>query len=288
MTTVVSHLADVHPRAVLGDGVQVGPFCKVGPHVTIGDGTVLDSNVVIVGHTTVGENNRFFPGSVIGGEPQDVSYRDSGTRVEIGDGNTFREGVTVNRGAEKEDHTTRVGHRNMLMSNSHVAHNCHVHNNVILVNGVLLGGHVHVHDRAIISGNACVHHFSTVGTLAFISGGSRVIRDIPPYMLAAGSDQLAIHTINIVGMQRNGISQEIIAVIKRAHRLLFREHKTLAVARETLQQELDDVLPFELTTLLNFIERHQGGRMGRGRDVFRGQSAKEHEPGSEATRRRAA
>ncbi|MEX2287705.1 MAG: acyl-ACP--UDP-N-acetylglucosamine O-acyltransferase [Planctomycetaceae bacterium] len=287
MTTVVSHLADVHPRAVLGDGVQVGPFCKVGPHVTIGDGTVLDSNVVIVGHTTVGENNRFFAGSVIGGEPQDVSYRDSGTRLEIGDGNIFREGVTVNRGAEKEDHTTRVGHRNMLMANSHVAHNCHVHNNVILVNGVLLGGHVHVHDRAIISGNAAVHHFSTVGTLAFIGGASKVIRDIPPYMLAAGGDEFSVRTINIVGMQRNGISQETIAVIKRAHRLLFREHKTVAAARETLQQELDDVFPFELTTLLNFIEQHQGGRMGRGRDLPRKLAAQEHERG-EATRRRAA
>ena len=113
----------------------------------------LQSHVTIVGHTTIGERNRFFSNAVIGGEPQDVSYNGAPTRLEIGHENVFREGVTVNRGAEKEDHTTRIGHQNLLMANSHVAHNCHVHNRVILVNGVLLGGHAHVQDGAIISGN---------------------------------------------------------------------------------------------------------------------------------------
>jgi UDP-N-acetylglucosamine acyltransferase len=281
MPTVVSHLSDVHPRAILGGNVQVGPFCKVGPHVRIGDGTVLDSNVVIIGHTTIGENNRFFPGAVIGAEPQDISYQDAPTRLEIGDGNIFREGVTVNRGAEKEDHTTRIGNRNMFMSNSHVAHNCHVHNNAILVNGVLLGGHVHVHDRVIISGNAAVHHFSTLGTLSFIGGASKVIRDIPPYMLAAGSDEFTVRTINIVGMQRNGISRDTISIIKRVHRLMFREHQSVAAIREIFQQELEDVFPFELTAVLKFVEDHQGSKTGRGRDAQRAKPAAEnteHEP----------
>ena len=106
----------------------------------------------LVGHTTIGERNRFFPGAVIGGEPQDIGYTGSATRVEIGDDNLFREGVTVNRGADKEDGITRIGHRNFLMANTHVAHNCHVFNNVILCNGSLLGGHVHVQDYAIVSG----------------------------------------------------------------------------------------------------------------------------------------
>ena len=145
---------------------------------------------------------------MIGGEPQDYSYRDSDTRLSIGDNNVFREGVTVNRGAEKEDHTTRIGNNNMFMANSHAAHNCRIGNNVILVNGVLLGGHVHVHDYAIISGNTVVHHFTTVGTVAFVSGGCRVTRDIPPYMLAAGSDVQRICTINLVGMQRQGLQQK--------------------------------------------------------------------------------
>jgi len=142
----------------------------VGPDVVLGDGCRLDSHVVISGHTSVGCNNRFFPHAVIGAEPQDYSYTGSPTRVLIGDDNVFREGVTVNRGAEKEDHVTRIGHRNLLMANSHVAHNCHIHDGVVLVNGVLLGGHVHVHDGAIISGNAVVHHFATLGTLAFVGG----------------------------------------------------------------------------------------------------------------------
>src|SRR5262249_33525040 len=139
---------------------------------------------------------------VIGAEPQDYSYSGSATRLEIGLGNTFREGVTVNRGAEKEDHVTRIGNGNLLMANCHVAHNCWLHNQVVLVNGVLLGGHVHVHDGAIISGNAVVHHFATLGTLSFVSGGCRVPADVPPYMLAAGCDNPRIINVNLVGMQR--------------------------------------------------------------------------------------
>jgi UDP-N-acetylglucosamine acyltransferase len=157
----------------------------------------------------------------------------------------------------------------MLMANSHVAHNCRLHNNVILVNGVLLGGHVHVQDGAIISGNTVVHHFTTVGTLAFVSGGCRVPHDIPPYMLAAGSDNPTLKTINIVGMRRAGISEPTIRVIKRAHRLLFREHKKGDAVRELLLDELNGVLPIELTTLLKFLEQQAGGKLGRAREAFR-------------------
>ncbi|MCH8828657.1 MAG: acyl-ACP--UDP-N-acetylglucosamine O-acyltransferase, partial [Planctomycetes bacterium] len=138
MTTRISPLAQVDPRAELAADVEIGPYCTVGPHVLIGDGTVLDSHVVITGHTTIGRGNRFWPHTVIGAEPQDVSYRESSTLLEIGDDNRFREGVTVNRGAEKEDRTTRIGNGNMIMANAHVAHNCRIFNNVIPVNGVLL------------------------------------------------------------------------------------------------------------------------------------------------------
>lgn len=269
MATKVSRLSEVDPRAELADGVEIGPFCVVGPNVKIGAGTKLDSHVVLLGSTTVGERNRFFPNVVIGGEPQDKSYKESDTEVLIGDENVFREGVTVNRGAEKEDGVTRIGCNNLLMSNSHVAHNCHIFNHCILVNGVLLGGHVHVQDRAIVSGNSVVHHFSTLGTLSFVSGGCRVPQDVPPYMLAAGSDNPEIKTINIVGMKRAGISDNAIDSIKRAHRLIYRDHKTLDVAREILQQELDGVFPFELSNLLSFIDAQQRGKMGRGREAFR-------------------
>ncbi len=270
MSCKISPLAHVDTHAQLGNDVEVGPFCVVGPHVTIGNGTRLHDHVTIVGHTKVGQRNEFFSGSVIGSAPQDLSYREEGeTYVEIGDDNQFREGVSVNRGAEKEDHTTRIGNGNLLMINSHVAHNCHIRNGVILVNGVLLGGHVHVHDGAIVSGNSVVHHFSTLGKLCFVSGGCRVPHDVPPFMLTAGSDNPEIKTINIVGMRRKGISNDTIRVIKRAHRLLYREHKRLEVVRDTFISELGSELPSELAMLLDFVEAQQYGKMGRSREAVR-------------------
>ncbi len=271
MSCKISHLAHVDPRAELGENVEIGPFCSIGPDVTLGDGCQLLSHVSIEGHTTIGERNRFFAGAAIGGEPQDSGYKGAPTRLEIGHENIFREGVTVSRGAEKEDHTTRIGHQNMLMANAHVGHNCHVQNKVILVNGCLLGGHVHVHDGAIISGNVVVHHFSTVGMLGFVSGGCRVPHDIPPFMLASGSDNPVINTINIVGMRRAGITAESIAIIKQAHRLLYRDMKPLEVVRAELAERLDGIFPFELSTLLNFLEKQRRGKMGRAREVYRNQ-----------------
>lgn len=272
MSANVSTLSQVDPRAELGDDVEIGPFCLVGPHVRIGNGTRLHSHVAIVGHTVIGERNRFFPGAAIGAEPQDIGYSGSATRLEIGDDNIFREGATVHRGAEKEDGCTRIGNRNMLMANAHVAHNCHLFDNVILVNGVLLGGHVHIHDGAIVSGNSVVHHFSTLGTLCFIGGGSRVPQDVPPYMLAQGSDQPTVKTVNIVGMQRRGISEEAIRAVKRTHRLLYREHRKLDDIRQRLDDELNGHLPVEVMRVLDFVEQQQQGRLGRARDPSRKKS----------------
>ncbi|MBI1345750.1 acyl-ACP--UDP-N-acetylglucosamine O-acyltransferase [bacterium] len=270
MTVSISPLADVSPRAELGSDVTIGPFCVVGPHVVIGDGCLLDSHVSIQGHTTVGTRNRFWPGAVIGAEPQDIGYKDGPTRVEIGDENTFREGVTVNRGADKEDGVTRIGHRNFLMANAHVAHNCHVFNNTILCNGVLLGGHVHVHDFAIVSGNSVVHHFATIGTSAFVSGGCRVPQDIAPFMLAAGSDNPEIMTVNLVGMRRRGFAESSIQQIKQAFKLLYREHKSHAVVRQHFEQQTSE-LPSELMLLLDFVERSAQGKSGRAREAIRNQ-----------------
>lgn len=266
MPTFVHKLADVDSRAVLGRDVEIGPFCHVGPHVRIGNGCRLDSHVAIVGHTTVGERNRFWPGSVIGGEPQDRSFRAEVTCTEIGDDNDFREGVTVNGGGEKEDGITRIGNRNLLMANCHVAHNCHVFNDTILVNGVLLGGHVHVHDGAIVSGNTVVHHWSTLGTLSFVSGGCRVPNDVPPYMLAAGSDDPRVLTINVVGMKRAGIPPEAIRLVKRVHRLLYREHVAHEAIRVQLAAETEGPLPPEVENVLAFVARTAEGRQGRARE----------------------
>lgn len=269
MTRSISPLAQVDPRARIGDDVEIGPFCVVGPHVSLGDGCRLDSHVTIVGHCEIGERNRFWPGTVIGAEPQDYSYAETATRVEIGDENFFREGVTVNRGAEKEDGVTRIGSHNFLMANSHVAHNCHVHSHAVLCNGVLLGGHAHVQDYAIVSGNTVVHHFASVGTSAFVSGGCRVPQDVPPYMLAAGSDHPEIVTVNAVGLRRRGVSDGAIQVLRQAHKLLYREHKSLDDVRAHFAETLDGIFPFELSNLLNFIASSRLGKNGRAREAFR-------------------
>ncbi len=271
MPTFISRFADVDRRAEIGRDVEIGPFCRVGPEVRLGNGCRLESHVALIGDTTIGERNVFHPGTVIGGDPQDKSFVPGGTSLEIGDANVFREGVTVNVGAQKEDHVTRIGNRNLLMSNCHVAHNCHVYDDTILVNGVLLGGHVHVHDGAIISGNSVVHHFSSLGTLSFVSGGCRVPHDIPPFMLAAGSDNPSIRTINVVGMRRRGVPNETISLVKRAHRLLYRDCKPLDVVRELLLAEIDGDVPPELTTLLDFLERQREGSQGRAREAVRNQ-----------------
>ena len=273
MARNISSLSQVDPKAQIGDDVEIGPFCVVGPHVVIGNGCKLESHVAITGHTTIGERNRFFPGSVIGGEPQDVGYSGSNTRVEIGDDNLFREGVTVNRGADKEDGVTRIGNRNFLMANAHVAHNCHVFNNVILCNGSLLGGHVHVQDFAIVSGNSVVHHFATLGTGCFISGGCRAPQDIPPYMLAAGSDNPEIITVNVVGMRRRGISETAINLVRQAFKFMFREHLKLDEVREKLASQTDGPLPMELMNLLNFCEQSAKGKNGRAREALRAKPA---------------
>jgi UDP-N-acetylglucosamine acyltransferase len=157
MATYVSEHVAIDSRAEIDVDVEIGPFCVIGPHARIGKGTRLENNVTIMGHVTIGQHNHIYPGVVIGGEPQDVSYRGSDTQVVIGDSNSIREGVTINRATEKEDGITSVGSHNFFMACSHVAHDCRVGNHIIIANGTLLGGHVHVHDHASISGASLCH-----------------------------------------------------------------------------------------------------------------------------------
>ncbi len=282
MEPQISSVSDVHPSAHIGSGVKIGPFCVVGPGVTIDDDTELLSHVVLTGRTTIGRRNRLFPGCVIGGEPQDISYNDTDTQVIVGDDNIFREGVTVSKGAEKEDGCTRIGSGNMFMANSHVAHNCRIFDKVILVNGVLLGGHVHVHDGAIVSGNTVVHHFSTLGRLSFVSGGCRVPHDVPPFMLAAGNDNPTVKTLNLVGMRRAGISEDVIQCIRDAFRMLFRKRKKLEDVRAHFEDTMDGVLPLELAELLQFITNQRAGRLGRAREAVRDQPKDDDQSGQES------
>lgn len=289
MATYISPLAYVDPRAQLGEDVHIGPFCFIGPDVRLGSQCRLESHVTLIGWTTIGERNRFSQNCVIGGEPQDKSYvQGAPTQVIIGDDNQFREGVTVNRGAEKEDGVTRIDHRNLLMSNAHVAHNCHIFSDTMLVNGVLLGGHVHVHDKAIISGNSAVHHFSSIGTLAFVGGCTKVVVDVPPYMIYDGNDDASVKTLNLIGMQRAGIGANAIASIKRAYKLLIREHQPMDQVRNLMSEELHGVIPLELGELFRFLEYQRLGKMGRGREVVRAQPTNLAPPESAAAASKAA
>src|SRR6478609_7946324 len=186
-TSNIHPTAVIDPRAEIHDDVEVGPHCIVGPLVSIGSGTQLIGNVTIMGRVSLGRGNRIFPGAVLGGEPQDISYRGTDTQVIIGDDNLIREGVTINRATEKENGVTTLGSHSFIMAGCHIAHDCSVGSRVIMANATLLGGHVHVDDDATISGGVAVHHFATIGSFSFTGGLSRVLHDVSPYMLAEGN-----------------------------------------------------------------------------------------------------
>ncbi len=262
MASVAEH-AVIDSRAEIDVDVEIGPFCVIGPHARIGRGCRLENNVTIMGHVTLGEHNHLFPGVVIGGEPQDLSYRGSETRVVIGDHNTFRECVTVNRATEKEDGVTTVGDRNYFMACSHIAHDCRIGSHIIIANGGLLGGHVHVQDHASLSGGVAVHHYTTVGSYSFVSGLSRVLHDVPPFMLVEGHPTKP-RCINVVALKRNNFSPEAIRCLAEAHRLLYRARVGLDHAREILRSN-GHLLP-QVIELLSFVQAQHEGQPGRGRE----------------------
>jgi len=263
MPTIIAHTAVVDPRAELDDDVRIGHHCVIGPNVKIGRGTRLENGVTLTGHTRIGRDNRFFPGCVIGGDPQDLSYQGSPTQVIIGDSNVFRECVTVNRGTEKDDGITSVGSNCYFMANSHIAHDCYVEDRVITANNVMLGGHVKVEHDATLSGGVAVHHFASIGCYSFVSGLSRVLQDVPPFMLAEGFPARP-RCVNVVALKRKNFSTAAIRAIGEAHKLLYRSKVGMKHAREILQG--DGILLPELETLFAFIENSQDGRHGRGRD----------------------
>lgn len=266
MASSIAQNAWVDPRAKIGHDVQIGPFCTIGPDVTIGDGTRLLNAVTLMGHVAIGNDNTFYPHTVIGGEPQDISYGGSPTSVEIGDGNVFREGVTVNRGTDKETGVTRVGNHNLFMANSHIAHDCELGDRIIIANGTLLGGHVKVHDNASLSGAVAVHHYTTIGSYSFVGGLSRVLHDVPPFMLSEGTPARP-RCINIVALKRNQFSPEEIDSLAEAHRLLYRAKVGLEPAREVLRTG-GRINP-HVAHLLDFVAGQQQGRHGRAQEVKR-------------------
>jgi UDP-N-acetylglucosamine acyltransferase len=258
--------AHVDPRAVIGDDVEIGPFSYIGADCVIGDGSRIENNVTIKGKTKIGKGNHIHPGAVIGGEAQDVSYQGTPTEVHIGDHNVIRECVTINRGTEKDRRITSLGDHCFLMACCHIAHDCYIGNHVIIANGSLLGGHVHVQDYASLSGSVAVHHFATIGSYSFVSGVSRVLHDVPPYMLVEGVPTRP-RCVNVVALKRNNFSPETISALQDSHRLLYRAKVGLDHAREILRTN-GKLLP-PVNHLLNFIQNQQDGRHGRSRDLRR-------------------
>lgn len=214
--------AIVEDGAVLGAGAEVGPFCTVGRDVRLGDGVRLLSHVIVSGKTTIGERTLIYPHATIGGEAQIYNNDAPDARLEIGSGNTLREGVTISLGSKIGHGVTKIGDNCFLMANSHVGHDCTVGNNVIFANGVLLAGHFEVGDGAIFGGNAAAQQFGRVGRYAFISGLSGISTDVIPYGMAIGL-HVRLGGLNLVGLRRRKIPRENIHALRAAYRAIFLE-----------------------------------------------------------------
>lgn len=234
-TAVIHPGAIVEEGAIIGAGVQIGPFCWVGANVEIGEGTVLKSHVVVNGHTRIGKDNTIYQFASIGEANQDLKYAGEPTRVEIGDRNRIRESVTIHRGTVQADGVTKVGSDNLLMVNTHVAHDCVVGNHCILANNATLAGHVVVDDHAIIGGMTAVHQFCIIGAHVMVGGCSGVAQDVPPYVIAQGNHATPFG-INLVGLKRRGFSKEALHAINAAYKVLYRSGKTLDEAKPEIAE----------------------------------------------------
>ena len=227
-TAIVAKEAKIHPT------VKVGPYSCIGPHVEIGENTIVGPHCNIEGYTDLGPNNVLSPFVSLGCPPQDLKFAGQKTFLHIGDGNHFREFVTVHL-AESEGAETVVGDNNLFMAYVHIAHNCHVGSNVIMANCATLAGHVHVGDRAVLGGFVGVHQFCQIGRMVMIGGMSKFVKDVPPFVKIDGNPARIIG-LNSVGLRRNGIPKESIEHIRTIFRLFFRSNMNLSQALEKLSE----------------------------------------------------
>jgi UDP-N-acetylglucosamine acyltransferase len=255
MSSLIHPSALVDPQAQLHPTVSVGPFSIIGPNVKIGAHTEIGSHCVIDGHSTIGEYNRFYRFCSIGGMPQDKKYAGEPTELVMGDRNMVREYVTINTGTIQDGGVTRLGSDNWIMAYVHVAHDCQVGSNVILANGVQMGGHVHIGDWAIVGGLAAVHQFGRIGAHSMTGGQSAVHKDIPPYVMSAGNPCVPVG-INAEGLKRRGFSNEAISALRDAYKIIYRRGLTLEDARAELRarQESEPGIAAALDPLLDFLD----------------------------------
>jgi UDP-N-acetylglucosamine acyltransferase len=229
----VHETALVDPAADIADDVEIGPFSIVGPKVTIGPGSWIGPHVVLTGRTTIGKNTRIFQFSSIGEEPQDKKYDNEDTELIIGDNNTIRESCTFSRGSAQGGGKTIIGNNNWIMACVHIAHDCHLGDNIIMANNASLAGHVTVGDWAILSGYSLIHQFCTVGEHSLTSFASFVNQSIPPYVTVSG-DKAKARGVNIEGLKRRGYSRDQIKQVRRAYRILYRSGLPLEEAKQQL------------------------------------------------------
>ncbi len=204
----------------MADNVTVGPFCHVGSQVRLGSGTELKGHCTVTGRTNLGSGNVVWPHAVLGGDPQDLKFTGEDSALQIGDGNEFRECVTVHKGTDNDRGVTTIGSHNLIMAYGHIAHDCVIGDHVVMANAVQLAGHVLVEDHAILGGATAVHHLVTIGTCAFIGGMTRIVQDIPPYMVAEGNPA-RLRGINSVGVRRRNLPPESVERLKDCYRRLF-------------------------------------------------------------------
>jgi UDP-N-acetylglucosamine acyltransferase len=259
VNTVIHETAIVDPQAVLGSGVKIGPFCVIGADVIIGDGTVIDTHVVIEPFTSIGKDCQIHSGTVLGGKPQDRKFKDERSYLRIGDRNILREYVTIHR-ATGEGNATVIGDDNMLMAYCHVGHNCTFGNNIMMANNVGISGHVIVEDRANFGGMTGVHQFVRIGKLAMLGGFSKVVQDVPPFMIADGRP-MKVYDLNIVGLRRNGVPAKVRSELKQAYKLIYRMDLNLSQAIESIENDIDPSP--ERDYLLDFIRSIKFGYAGR-------------------------
>ena len=246
--------AIVHDSARLGRDVEIGPYSIIGPEVTIGDGTRIANHVIIEKNTRLGPGCRVFTGAVLGTDPQDLKYHGEKTWLEIGRETVIREYVTLNLGTAESGKTV-IGDRALLMTYSHVAHDCIIGDHVILANAVNIAGHVEVHEYAYVGGMVPIHQFCKIGCHAMVGGGYRVTQDVCPYMRVAGYP-LRVIGVNTIGLERKGVSRETIRTLRKAHKLLFRTKLNISQAVQKISDELDRI--HEIETILRFTRKAIG------------------------------
>lgn len=248
--------AIVDPGALIGENVNIGPYSIVAAHVTIGQGTFIGPHVTIDPYVEIGPNCQIYQYASIGAVPQAVKFKGEITWLKIGGGTIVREFATLNRGTEFGGGVTEVGEGNFLMAYTHVAHDCKTGKGVVLANNATLAGHILIGDHVIVGGLVAIHQFVRIGDHAYIGGKSAVVKDIPPYVIAAG-DRAALHGLNKVGLGRHGFSETAVSHLKKAYRIIFRIGMTVNEAVERVLAEVENTP--EVLNLVNFIKTTQRG-----------------------------